>query len=300
VLIAIEQLRYVRLGTRDLPGAADFAQRMLGLEPIDRTETLATFRSDFCHHTLAFVAGDPAMQAVGFEMRDAATLHAALDVLLARSLRAGLGTADECAARRVRGFIWFDDHSGNRIELVVRPLDSGWRYFPSRDAGIKGLAAVLLRSTAIAKDEALWTELLGASVSDWAGDAAYLRIDAAHHRLVLFPASRAGVLAVEYAVEDVNLLMRNYYVLQSAQVPIVHGPGRRPTSEQLFLTFAGPESTLYGFVAEGRSAADEPDRSPRQFPGGPTGLCSWGSESSVEEFNDKAGKFVSASPRNKR
>lgn len=284
-MIAIEQLRYVLLGTSDLAGAAEFAQRTLGLEPVDRTASHATFRSDGRDHTLAFLADDPGLQAVGFEVREPKTLDVALDALRARGLRVGRGTAEECKLRKVRDLVWFHDHSGNRIELVVRPLNSGWRYFPSRDAGIMGFDGVMLRSTAIAKDEELWTEVLGARVSDWAGSAPYLRIDAAHHRLALFPADRAGVLAVEYAVENVNLMMRNYYVLQNTQVAIMHGPGRRPTSEQLFLTFAGPDGVLYSFVAEGQPADGGLERRPRQFPAGPEGLCSWGSENKVKEFN---------------
>jgi 2,3-dihydroxy-p-cumate/2,3-dihydroxybenzoate 3,4-dioxygenase len=284
-LIAIEQLRYVLLGTSDLAGAAEFAQRTLGLEPVDRTASHATFRSDGRDHTLAFLADDPGLQAVGFEVREPKTLDVALDALRARGLRVGRGTAEECKLRKVRDLVWFHDHSGNRIELVVRPLNSGWRYFPSRDAGIMGFDGVMLRSTAIAKDEELWTEVLGARVSDWAGSAPYLRIGAAHHRLALFPADRAGVLAVEYAVENVNLMMRNYYVLQNTQVAIMHGPGRRPTSEQLFLTFAGPDGVLYSFVAEGQPADGGLERRPRQFPAGPEGLCSWGSENKVKEFN---------------
>ena len=265
--------------------AAEFAQRTLGLEPVDRTASHATFRSDGRNHTLAFLADDPALQAVGFEVREPKTLDVALDALRARGLRVGRGTAEECKLRKVWDLVWFHDHSGNRIELVVRPLNSGWRYFASRDAGIMGFDGVMLRSTAIAKDEELWTEVLGARVSDWAGSAPYLRIDAAHHRLALFPADRAGVLAVEYAVENVNLMMRNYYVLQNTQVAIMHGPGRRPTSEQLFLTFAGPDGVLYSFVAEGQPADGGLERRPRQFPAGPEGLCSWGSENKVKEFN---------------
>lgn len=286
-MIAIEQLRYVLLGTSDLAGAVEFAQRTLGLEPVDRTASLATFRSDDRDYTLAFLADDPAIQAVGFEVREPKTLDVALDALRARGLRVGRGTAEECKLRKVRDLVWFYDHSGNRIELVVRPLNSGWRYFPSRDAGIMGFDGVMLRSTAVAKDEELWTEVLGARVSDWAGSAPYLRIDAAHHRLALFPADRAGVLAVEYAVENVNLMMRNYYVLQNSQVAVMHGPGRRPTSEQLFLTFNGPDGVLYSFVAEGQPADGGLERRPRQFPAGPEGLCSWGSENKIKEFNTK-------------
>lgn len=283
-MITIEQLRYVLLGTSDLAGAAEFAQRILGLEPVDRTAERATFRSDGRDYTLVFVAGGPAMQAVGFEVHDPKSLDIVSDALKARGLEATRGTAEEASLRKVRDFIWFHDHSGNRIELVVRPMNSGWRYFASRDAGITGLEGVILRSTAIAKDQALWTEVLGARVSDWAGDAPYLQIDAAHHRVTLFPSARAGILAVEYAVESVNLLMRNYYVLQNMQVAILHGPGRRPASEQLFLTFAGPDGVFYSFVSEGRMSG-EPNLRPRQFPAGPQGLCGWGSENKIEEFN---------------
>lgn len=286
-LIAIEQLRYVLLGTADLVGATAFAQRILGLEPVDRTETLATFRSDDRDHTLAFHANDATLRAVGFEVRDTETLAIALEAAKARGLAAARGTAEQAALRKVRDFIWFNDYSGNRIELVVRPMNSGWRYFPSRDAGITGLNAVMLRSTAIEKDEALWTELLGARVSDWAGDAPYLSIDGAHHRLVLIPSTRAGILSVEFSVESVNLLMRNYYVLQHSQTAIMHGPGRRPASEQLFLTFSGPDGINYSFVAEGRTIVPGSGPGPRQFPAGPKGLCSWSSDNKIEEFNSK-------------
>lgn len=282
-MIAIEQLRYVVLGTGNLAEAARFAQDLLGLEPVDRTPERATFRSDDRDFTLALQAGDPAFQAVGFEVRELDVLTAAHDMLRERGLPVGRGTPDECAERKVKALLWFNDHSGNRIELVVRPMNSGWRYFPSRDAGVTGLDGVVLRSTAIEKDEALWTGVLGARVSDWVGDAPYLRIDGAHHRLMLVPAARAGILAVEYAVEGVNLLMRNYYVLQNQQVKIMHGPGRRPASEQLFLTFAGPEDVLYSFVAEGVTRDAVAER-PRQFPAGPAGLCAWGSENKIEEF----------------
>jgi 2,3-dihydroxy-p-cumate/2,3-dihydroxybenzoate 3,4-dioxygenase len=206
-------------------------------------------------------------------------------------LSAGRGSAEDCALRKVKDMAWFMDFSGNRVELVVRPLNSGWRYFPSRDAGITGLADAIMRSTDVKRDLSIWCGVFGAQVSDWAGDTAYLRFDDAHHRIVLFPAAQPGVLAVEYAVEDVNLLMRNYYVLRDLQVAILHGPGRRPASEQLFLTFAGPDGVHFSFVAEGAAAQRERTR-PRQFPDGPAGLCSWGSECKINEFNGASSSKV--------
>lgn len=286
-MVALEQLRYVRLVADDLGRAADFAQRVLGLDPIDRTRELATFRSDFRDYTLAFATAGQAVQSVGLEVCHSDDLDAALAGLRRLGLSAGRGSAEECALRKVKHLLWFTDFSGNRIELVVRPLNSGWRYFPSRDAGIKGLADVILRSTDIERDLSIWCGVLNAQVSDWVGNAAYLGFDDAHHRILLHPAQRAGVLAVEYAVEDVNLLMRNYYVLRDFQIPVMHGPGRRPASQQLFLTFVGPADVAFGFVAEGRTMEGERPR-PRQFPAGPAGLCGWGSECKIAEFSDAA------------
>jgi 2,3-dihydroxy-p-cumate/2,3-dihydroxybenzoate 3,4-dioxygenase len=286
-MVELEQLRYVRLVADNLGGAVDFAARVLGLEAIDRNPELATFRSDYRDYTLAFATGDRAVQSIGLEVRYSQDLDGALEGLRRLGLSTGRGSVEDCALRKVKDMAWFTDFSGNRIELVVRPLNSGWRYFPSRDAGVRGLASVIMRSTDLEKDLSIWTGVLGARVSDWAGEAAYLRFDDAHHRIVLFPATRPGILAVEYAVEDVNLLMRNSYVLRDLQIATVHGPGRRPASEQLFLTFAGPGNVLFSFVAEGTTADAEPRR-PRQFPAGPAGLCNWGSECKIAEFNDAA------------
>src|SRR6266436_1675140 len=275
-MVALEQLRYVRLVAGDLGRAADFGQRVLGLEPIDRTRELATFRSDFRDYTLAFASGDHAVQSVGLEVRHSDDLDAALEGLRRLGLSAGRGSAEDCALRKVKDMISFADFSGNRVELVVRPLNSGWRYFPSRDAGVSGLADVILRSIDIEKDLSIWSGVLNAQIGDWAGDAAYLRFDHANHSIALFPARTPGILSIEYAVEDINLLMRNYYVLRDLQVAVLHGPGRRPASEQLFLTFAGPDDVHFGFVAEG-AMIDSDRRRPGQFPAGPAGLCGWGS-----------------------
>ena len=60
--------------------------------------------------------------------------------------------------------------------------------------------------------------------------------------------------------------MQNSYFLQASQAKIVHGPGRRPTSNQIFLTFAGPDDMLFSYVTEGDVVADDAAHRPRQFP----------------------------------
>ena len=293
-MIAIEQLRYVRLATNDLSASADFAQRILGLELVEKDSTQAAFRSDFRDHTLVFTRDSNFAQTVGFEVRDTETLDQAADALARNGHDIAPGTPEQAARRKVKSFLSFTDASGVTIDLVVRPLHSGWRYFPSRDAGITGLEAVALRSPSVAKSEALWTRVLGGKVSDWVGEAAFIRFDGAHHRLALHPSASSGVLVVEFGVESVDQLMQSSYFLGEQQVRIVHGPGRRPTSGQMFLTFTGPDGVLFSYVAEGKPLAEA--HRPRQFPLAAQSFCAWGSRTDIPEFNADFCKIAGARP----
>ena len=125
-MIAIEQLRYVRLGTRDLGAAVDFAQRILGLELVERTDTQTSFRSDFRDHTLVFTKNLKPVQTVGFEARDAEALERAADALAQNGYDITPGSSEGAAQRKVKTFLSFNDESGLTIDLVVRPLHSGW------------------------------------------------------------------------------------------------------------------------------------------------------------------------------
>jgi 2,3-dihydroxy-p-cumate/2,3-dihydroxybenzoate 3,4-dioxygenase len=286
--IILEQPRYVRLGTRDLRAASRFATVILGLQPVGTADGRAYFRSDFRDHALCFVEGDPAEQAFALDVRTAEALAAAERELTAAGHAVHRGTPEECNARKVKSFIAFADHSGNRIEIVWRPMMSGWLYFPSRDTGITGFQGVALRSTNPAADERLWTGILNGRVSDWVGEAAYIRLDALHHRVSLHPSSRPGILAVLLSVEGINQVMQSYYHLRNSQVKIVHGPGRQPTSNQLFLTFEGPDGVLFSLVSDIDTIADESKHRPRQFPHASSSFCSWGTECALAEFGGTA------------
>lgn len=280
--VRIEQLRYVRLGTSDLKGSIDFAQRILGLQLVDKTESDAYFRSDERDHTLVYTSDEPTRQAVGVEVYHPDDLDRAAALLEALGATAVRHNAESVSRRKVRDLLSVAMPGGYDLELVVRPLHSGWRYHGQRDAGITGLGAVALRGAPDASDQALWS-MFGGHVSDWVGDAAYVRFaEGAHHRIAVHPSNSRGVLAVEFDVEDLDLLMQNTYFLRSAQVRIVDGPGRRPFSNQLFVTFAGPDGVLFSYVCEG-SAVDGKWR-PRQFPRSRGSFCSWGSETEVPEY----------------
>ena len=285
-MIDLLDIRYVRLGTRDLGAADRFARDVIGLQAVREAQDARYYRSDSRDHTLVYFEGDPADHTVGFELRNADALDAAAAQLSDAGIAVGHGTAAQSEQRRVGAFVNFRDPTGNSIDLVVRPHDSGTRYFASRDAGITGFSHIGLCSTDAPRDERFWTGMLGARVSDRIGDAALLRIDPIHHKIALFPTTRAGVQHVNHQVASVDDVMRAWYQLTRMGVRSVFGPGRHPTSGAIFLYFEGPDGMVFEYSTGVRSISpdEEVNHRPRQFPRAPESFCMWGSLPDIAEF----------------
>jgi 2,3-dihydroxy-p-cumate/2,3-dihydroxybenzoate 3,4-dioxygenase len=269
------QLCYVRLAVQQPQAVASFATEILGLQPVPNELERFLFRSDDRYHTLC-LASRAEKSSIGIELAGEADIERAAEALATGGFAAREATVDECARRFVRRALIVQDATGNEIDLVLRPAQSGQRYFPSRDAGVTGLQSVGLRSRALKDDLKLWTTILGAEVTDRAGDVTYLGIDQKHHRIALYPSDRAGLVYVAYGVESMDAIMQNNYFVRDRQIKIVHGPGREPTSGQIFLRFAGPEGHVFSY---GYGLKDiDPHHRPRQFSAHPSSLCEWGSE----------------------
>ncbi len=289
-MIHLKDLRYVRLGTRDPAQAADYAQRILGLELVRREANAVYLRGDDRDHTLVYVKGDPAEHSVGWEVADAAALDAAGATLESHKITARRGTRAECEQRHVADFISLSDPSGNVHELVVRPHHSGRRFFPSRDCGVWSFSHIGLRTTDAARDERFWTTVMSARVSDRIGAAPLLRIHEVHHTIALFPSPHSGVQHVNHQVHGIDDVMRSYYFLREQGVKIVFGPGRHPTSGAVFVYFEGPDGMVYEYSTGVRLIKPEEEASyrPRQFPFAPESFCMWGSRPDIPEFRTKA------------
>jgi 2,3-dihydroxy-p-cumate/2,3-dihydroxybenzoate 3,4-dioxygenase len=293
-MIRLHDIRYVRLGTRDLDAAARYATEILGLQLARREGRAIYLRSDSRDHTLVYHEGDPAQHVTGFEVTSKEELDAAAAELERLKVPVRHGSRAECDSRCVEALIAFKDPSGNAMELVWRPMASGWRYFPARDAGITGFSHIGLRTTDPVRDEQFWTGVCSARVSDRIGQAPLLRIDEVHHRLALFPSRQPGVQHVNHQVAGVDDVMRSWYFLREKGVRIVFGPGRHPTSSAIFLYFEGPDGMVYEYSTGVRliSKEEEATYQPRQFPFTPAGFCMWGSKPEVPEFRDRAPEAV--------
>ena len=283
-MIDLQEVCYVRLGTRDIEGATRFATEVLGLEISDARKDAVYFRSDQREHTLCYVDGNPQEQTVAFEVGSHAALSAAATELERLGHPVHAGTPAEADARKVREFIAFNDPTGNRIELVWRPAHGGVRYHGTRDAGITGFSHVGLCTTDVARDEAFWTQVCNARVSDRVGNAPLLRINEVHHSIAMFPTDHPGIQHINHQVESADDVMRSLRFLKERQIRIVFGPGRHPSSSAKFLYFEGPDGMIFEYSSGVKMIADELLYRERQLSFDPAGFCEWGAKPDIAEF----------------
>lgn len=285
-MINLHDIRYVRLGTADLSQAKLYATQMLGLQVAREANGAIYFRSDSRDHTLCYYEGDPRETTTAFEVTSLGELDHAAQLLEDNGFAVRHGSREAAEVRHVNELIQFRDPSGNNIELVLRAHASGSRYFATRDAGITGFSHIGLRTTDAKRDEAFWTTLANARVSDRIGEAPLLRIDEVHHKIALFPSSHAGVQHINHQVESIDDVMRAWYFLKERGIKILFGPGRHPTSGAMFLYFEGPDGMTYEYSTGVSHIApeDEATHQPRQFPLVTSSFCAWGSKPDIPEF----------------
>jgi 2,3-dihydroxy-p-cumate/2,3-dihydroxybenzoate 3,4-dioxygenase len=273
----ITSVCYVRLAVSEPIASARFVSDIFGLQRVADDDGEIAFRSDDRFRTVSLGKNPADGASIGVEVWDDKALAQIGAQLRDLGFTVKEATPAECLRRHVQSAMLTEDASGTRIDLVVRPRRSGRRYFPTRDAGIVQFHGVGLRTTDHIRDLAFW-RALGAEVSDWVGDIAYLRIDGMHHRIALYPSKRNGLLYAAFEVEALDQIMQNSYFMQESQIKIVQGPGREPASRQIFLHVEGPDGLIFSYVNGMADIGDRP-RLARQFPLAATSLCEWGSES---------------------
>jgi len=276
-------LRYVCVHVDDLGAACSFATDVFGLQLADHNHEQACFRSDARNYALRYSNHDTT-QTIALSVASAGELTQMEEQLKNAGYTPTRLLEEEAEQRQVKAAIKVKAPNGVQVEIVWRPLTSGWPFYGAVDAGIDGLQSVSLATTTIGEDEKFWTEGIGLKVSDWAGDAVFLQIDDAHHAIALYPSNNDKILGVTWAVKDKNNIMVNWYRFQKSQMPIIAGPGRQPASGAIFVTVAGPGDILYSYAAEMDSSPEIAARGPRQFPDKASSHCMWGSETSQPEF----------------
>jgi 2,3-dihydroxy-p-cumate/2,3-dihydroxybenzoate 3,4-dioxygenase len=268
-MIELQDIAYVRSGVTDLERATRFAVDIVGLDPVVLDPGVSYLRADHRHHCLALVESDVAgVHASAFSLRDDAALESAESELRRYGCTVRRGSEEQSRQRRVRNFIGFDDPFGNHVELVTgqstlaRPINFG-----RPAAGIAEFGHLCLDAPDVRAAHHFWSTVFSGRVSDWIGDGACLmRIDPVHHKLAFFQNDAGpGFCHINFQVETLDDVMRNWRFLQQQGVHILHGPGRHPTSTAIFVYFLGPDNLTYEYSFGVQLIEDDAAWTPRMF-----------------------------------
>jgi 2,3-dihydroxybiphenyl 1,2-dioxygenase len=209
-------LGYAGFGSDALDDWRQFGTGLLGLQAVERGNSLLAFRMDDRKQRIVIdrALGD-GTRFFGWEVADAA----ALDALAAKLEAAGVAVTSEpqalADARRVRRLISFSDPAGNRLEAFYGAEIDETPFKPGRNisgfrTGPLGLGHAVLTVEHIEPIMAFYVNVLGFGLSDYITKpfrAYFFHVNARHHSLALIETGKSGMhhLMVElFSLDDVG------------------------------------------------------------------------------------------------
>jgi 2,3-dihydroxybiphenyl 1,2-dioxygenase len=214
--MALLGLGYAGFGSAGLDDWRDFGTGLVGLQAVERGNSLLAFRMDDRKQRIVIdrTAADGS-RFFGWEVADAT----ALDTLAARLEAAGVAVTAEpqplADARRVSGLISFHDPESNRLEAFYGAEVDETPFRPGRSisgfrTGPLGLGHAVLTVERIDPMMAFYVDVLGFGLSDYMQKpfrAYFFHVNARHHSLALIETGASGIhhLMVEmYSLDDVG------------------------------------------------------------------------------------------------
>ncbi len=214
--VSVQALGYAGFGSASLDDWRQFGTGLVGLQAVERGNSLLAFRMDDRKQRIVIDRSMPeGTRFFGWEVANAV----ALDALAARLENAGVQVVSEpqalADARRVAGLISFHDPAGNRLEAFYGAEIDDTPFRPGRSisgfrTGPLGLGHAVLTVENIDAIMPFYVDLLGFGLSDYMQKpfrAYFFHVNGRHHSLALIETGRNGMhhLMVElFSLDDVG------------------------------------------------------------------------------------------------
>ncbi len=214
--MAVRALGYAGFGSAALDDWRQFGTGMVGLQAVERGNSLLAFRMDDRKQRIVIDRSlAEGARFFGWEVADAADL----DALAARLEAAGVEVSAEpqtlADTRRVRALISFRDPAGNRLEAFYGAEVAEEPFSPGRSisgfrTGPLGLGHAVLTVENIGPMMAFYVDVLGFGLSDYIQKpfrAYFFHVNGRHHSLALIETGNNGMhhLMVElFSLDDVG------------------------------------------------------------------------------------------------
>jgi catechol 2,3-dioxygenase-like lactoylglutathione lyase family enzyme len=275
---------HIGLRVPDVPGAAEFYGRVLGL--IVHTELPhGGLRLGWGtgHHVLDLTPGEPALDHIGFEVRD----PDGIADLEKRAREAGHEVADldthyvdSAGGPDARGLV-VHDPDGNAVHFHGPVRRQGEHAADTGRRPIK-YQHVTLHSADVPAMVAFYTGVAGFRISDQLADGnfVWMRSDRDHHTLAVVGTGRSGGIDhYSFDLAEWGDFKSWCDRLTEEGVTVTWGPGRHGPGNNLFVFFDDPAGNHIELSAEMEKFHDDRvDYAPRRWEPTPRSVNLWGGQ----------------------
>ncbi|MEA2945062.1 MAG: hypothetical protein QOI40_392 [Alphaproteobacteria bacterium] len=276
-------LGYFGIGASDLDGWRQFGTGLVGLQAVETSRSLLSFRMDDRKQRIVIDKSLPeGSRLFGWELDDADALDRLGSHLEQHSVAVKREPANLADARFVAGLISFDDPAGNRIEAFYGPQIDVSPFRPGRSisgfrTGPLGLGHAVLTVERIDAVMPFYTDVLGFKLTDYIlapFKAFFLHVNPRHHSLALIETGRDAMhhLMVElFSLDDVGQAY-DIALTQPDRIGVTLG---RHTNDFMTSFYAKTPSAFMVECGWGGRVIEPARWQPREYTDGPS---MWGHE----------------------
>jgi len=294
------KLGHVALNVTDLERSRHFYEELVGLAYSATSETTGAvyLRCSSEYQDLALhQSATPGLRHVGWEMETEAELAELASRLTAAGIPYRELTPAETAEMHIgRGIMAIDPGSG----LTNLFYDVCWEYggepFVPTHTKIQRLGHILIQTPDCARSTAFYHDVLGFRISDKFGpNVNFMRCwpNPFHHSLGVGRGETNRFNHINFMVSEVDDIGKAMWRFQTAQVPVVHGPGRHPPSGSMFFYFLDPDGMTVEYSFGMEEFPEEGARKPRQLEPMQSSLDFWGAP--IDPRKGACGEIVQGS-----
>jgi 2,3-dihydroxybiphenyl 1,2-dioxygenase len=212
----IQALGYVGVRAKSLEDWTAFGTRFLGMQLIERSgKSLALRMDDRKQRVVVSEDGGEGVAFFGWEVADAAALHALAAKLETAGVQVARGSRALADERRVKELVVFADPQGNRLEIFHGAETAGEPFKPGRSisgfrTGPLGMGHAVLHVKDINDAVPFYRDVLGFRLSDYMArpfKAYFFHANPRHHSIAFIETGRIAThhLMVElYSLDDVG------------------------------------------------------------------------------------------------
>jgi len=292
----VDELAYVGINAKETDVWSKYAVEVLGheLAPDSDRQNLYLRMDDHHHRLIVHPTSDANEDAayVGWQVRNPTVMNNIAARLEEHGVPVKEGSAEEAAARRVLGFVYFQDpHSGVQMELAYGPeITFIPAYRPGRNiegfvTGDMGLGHYVTYVPDVDAAERFYSEVLGFGTSDSPSIpgigkvAAFMYCNPRHHSLAFFmnpqPKRRANHIMLEHSnIDDVGTAFDICRSHKSVKVDL----GRHNNDRMISFYAENPSGWLFELGWGARQIDPENFAVEHYTLGGGSGMGEWGHE----------------------